>query len=96
LLTLIAEFFGSRLLLKKSNAEINRTVITAVVLYECMGADLGISRMKRVVENRVQSGIFGTKREEIRGGWRKFDFGEFHNFLSSQNIGIHSRKIRRW
>jgi hypothetical protein len=36
-----------------------------------------------VVDNRVQRGIFGPKREEIRGGWRKFDFGEFHNFLFS-------------
>jgi hypothetical protein len=36
-----------------------------------------------VVENRVQRGIFGPKGEEITGDWRKFDFGEFHNFLSS-------------
>jgi len=36
-----------------------------------------------VVENRVQRGIFGPKRGEIKGGCRKFDFGEFHNFLFS-------------
>jgi hypothetical protein len=34
----------------------------------------------RVFENRVVRGIFGPKRDEVTGEWRKLDIGEFHIF----------------
>jgi hypothetical protein len=34
----------------------------------------------------VLSRIFGTKRDEVTGGWRKLHNGELDNFYSSPNI----------
>jgi hypothetical protein len=49
-----------------------------------------------VFENRVLRGIFGPKRDEITGEWRKMHSGELHNLYSSANIirHIRSRKMR--
>jgi hypothetical protein len=40
----------------------------------------------RVFENRVRRRIFGLKRDEVTGGWRKLHNEELHNLYSSQNI----------
>jgi hypothetical protein len=40
----------------------------------------------RVFENRVLRRIFGPKRDEVTGGWRKLHNGEFHNLYSSPSI----------
>jgi hypothetical protein len=40
----------------------------------------------RVFENRVLRRIFGTKRDEVTGGWRKLDNEELHNLYSSPSI----------
>jgi hypothetical protein len=47
-----------------------------------------------VFENRVLMRIFGLKRDEVTGGWKKLDTEELHNFYSSQNITIKSRRMR--
>jgi hypothetical protein len=39
-----------------------------------------------LVENRVLRRIFGPKREEVIGGWRKLHNEELHNLWSSPNI----------
>jgi hypothetical protein len=39
----------------------------------------------RVFENRVL-GIFGPKRDEATGDWRKLHNEELHNFYSSPSI----------
>jgi hypothetical protein len=39
-----------------------------------------------VFENRVLRRIFGPKRQEVIGGWRKLHNVELHNLLSSSNI----------
>jgi hypothetical protein len=39
-----------------------------------------------VFENRVLRRIFGPKRDEMTGGWRKLHNEEFHNFCSSPSI----------
>jgi hypothetical protein len=39
-----------------------------------------------VFENRVLRRIFGTKREEVAGGWRRLHNEELHNFNTSQNV----------
>jgi hypothetical protein len=36
----------------------------------------------RVFENRVLRRIFGPKRDEIIGGWKKLHNKELHNFYS--------------
>jgi hypothetical protein len=39
-----------------------------------------------VFENRVLRRIFGQKRDEVTGGWRKLHNEELHNLYSSPNI----------
>jgi hypothetical protein len=39
-----------------------------------------------MVENRTQSRIFGPKRDEVAGGWRKLHNEELHNLYSSPSI----------
>jgi hypothetical protein len=40
-------------------------------------------------ENRVLRGIFGPKREEVVGGWRRLHNEELQNvYGSSNNIGV--------
>jgi hypothetical protein len=40
----------------------------------------------RVFENRVLRRIFGPKRDEETGGWRKLHNVKLHNLYSSPNI----------
>jgi hypothetical protein len=49
-----------------------------------------------VFENRVLSRIFGAKREQVAGGWRKLHNEELHNLYASPNIVrmIKSRRMR--
>jgi hypothetical protein len=39
-----------------------------------------------VFENRVLRRIFGPKRVEVTGGWRKLHYEELHNLYSSPSI----------
>jgi hypothetical protein len=47
-------------------------------------------------ENRVLRGIFGSKRDEVTGGWRKLHNEELHILYSSPSIIriIKSRRMR--
>jgi hypothetical protein len=47
-------------------------------------------------ENRVQRRIFGTKRDEVTGGWRELHDKELHNLYSSPSLirMIKSRRMR--
>jgi hypothetical protein len=49
-----------------------------------------------VFENRVLRRIFGPKRDEVTGEWRKLHNGEIHNMYSSADIirQIKSRRMR--
>jgi hypothetical protein len=49
-----------------------------------------------VFENRVLRRIFGSKRDEVMGGWRKLHNQELHNLYSSPGIitMIKSRRMR--
>jgi transcription termination factor 2 len=49
-----------------------------------------------VFENRVLRRIFGPKRDEVTGDWRKLHNEELHNLYSSPNIirMIKSRRMR--
>jgi hypothetical protein len=40
----------------------------------------------RVFENRVLRRIFGSKRDEVTGGWMKLHNEELHNLYSSPSI----------
>jgi hypothetical protein len=76
---------------------IHKTVILPVVLYGCETCSLTLKEEHRlrVFENRVLRRIFGPKREEERGGWRKLHNEEIHNLYSSPNIiRIKSRRTK--
>jgi hypothetical protein len=51
---------------------------------------------ERVSGNRVLRRIFGPKREEVAGDWRRLHNEELHNLYASPNIirVIKSRRMR--
>ena len=61
------------LLSKKLKIKIYRTIILPVVLYRCETWSLTMreERRLRVFENRVLRRVFGPKRDEVTGQWRK-------------------------
>jgi hypothetical protein len=66
-------FLSSRLLSKNIKIRIYKTIILPVVLYgwETWSLTLREEHRLRVFENRVLRRIFGPKRDEMTGGWRK-------------------------
>jgi hypothetical protein len=71
------------LLSKSIKIRIYKTIILPVVLYGCKTWSLTLREEHglRVFENRVLRRIFGPKRDEVTGGWRKL-----HNLYSSPSI----------
>jgi hypothetical protein len=59
-----------------------------VVLYGCETWSLSLreEHRLRVFENRVLRRIFGPKREEVTGEWRKFHNEELRDLYSSPSI----------
>jgi hypothetical protein len=63
-----------------------KTIILPVVLYGCKTWSLTLreEHRLRVFENRVLSRIFGPKRDEVTGEWRKLHNEELHNLYHPQ------------
>jgi hypothetical protein len=60
-----------------------KTIILPVVLYGCETWSLTLreEHRLRVFENRVPRRIFGPKRDEVTGDWRKLHNEELHYFV---------------
>jgi len=69
----VQNLLSSRLLSKNLNIEIYRTIILSVVLYGCeiWSLILREERKLRVFENMVSRRIFGPRRDEVTGEWRR-------------------------
>jgi hypothetical protein len=69
-----------------------------VVLYGCETWSLTLreEHRLRVFESRVLRSIFGPKRDEVTGEWRKLHNEELHDLYTSQSIIriIKSRRMR--
>jgi hypothetical protein len=76
--------------------KIYKTIILPVVLYGCKTLSLTLreEHRLRVFENRVFRRIFGSKRDEVTGGWRKLHNEELHGLYSSHSI-VRVMKARR-
>jgi hypothetical protein len=49
-----------------------------------------------VLENRILRRIFGSKRKEVVGGWRRLHNEKLHNLYTSQNIIMVTKLRMRW
>jgi hypothetical protein len=76
--------------------KIYKTIILPVVLYGCKTWSLTLreEHRLRVFENRVPRRIFGPKRDEVTGGWKKLHNEELRDLYPSQSI-IRIIKARR-
>jgi hypothetical protein len=65
----------------------NETIILPVILYVCQiwSKTLRQEHKLRVFENRVLK-IFGLKRDEVMGGWRKLHNEGLYNLYTSPSI----------
>jgi hypothetical protein len=68
----IQSLLSSHLLSKNVKIKIYKVIILPVVLYWCETWSLTLREHRlRVFENWVLRRIFGPKRDEVRGGWKK-------------------------
>jgi hypothetical protein len=92
----VQNFLSARLLSKNTKIRVYRTVVLLVVLYGCETWSLTLREEQRlrVFENRVLRRIFGPKREETTGEWRRLHNEELNDLYSSLDI-IRVIKLRR-
>jgi hypothetical protein len=83
----------SHFLSKNMKIRTYKTIILPVVLCGCATWSLTLLEDHRL---RVLRRIFGLKRDEVTGGWRKLYNEELHNFYSSPSITrmILSRRMK--
>jgi hypothetical protein len=92
----VQSLLSSRLLSRNVKVKIYKIIILPVVLYGCetWSVTLREEHRLRLFENRVLRGIFGPKRDEVTGEWRKLHNEELLNLYSSPDI-IRQIKLRR-
>jgi hypothetical protein len=85
---------------KNLKIRICKTIILPVVLYECemWSPTLREEHRLRIFENRVLRRIFGLKRDQMTGGWRKLYNEElhdlFHDLFLTYSNRMHSPSIK--
>ena len=73
-------------------------IISLVVFYGCETWSLTLreERRLRVFENRVLRRIFGPKRDEVTGEWRKLHYEELHGLYSPNTVRVIKSIKVRW
>ena len=88
LLSFGAESLVFQFAIQKFKDNIYRTIILPVVLYGCETWSLKLreERRLRVIKNGVLWRIFGPKRDEVTGEWRRLYNEELNDLYSSPII----------
>jgi len=79
----VQNLLSSRLLSKNLKIKIYRTIILPIVLYGCETWSLTLREECRL---RVLRRVFGSKRDEVTGEWRKLHNEELRDLYSLPNI----------
>jgi hypothetical protein len=89
----VQDLLSSNLLSRSTKIKIDRTIILPVVLYGCDTWCLTLreEHRLRVFENRVLRRIFGPKRNEITGEWRRLH-NEEHVLITKYYLGDQIKK----
>jgi hypothetical protein len=94
----VQNLLSSHLLSRNVKIKIYKTIILPVVLYGCAALSLMLreEHRLRVFENRVLRRMFGLKRDEVTGVWRKLHNEELNGLYSSPSIVkvIKARRMR--
>jgi len=94
----VQNLLSSSLLSKNLKIKIYRNIILPFVLYGCETWSLTLreERRLRVLDNRVFRRIFGPKRDEVTGEWRKLHNEKLNDLYCSPKIArvIRSRRMR--
>jgi hypothetical protein len=94
----VQNLLSTKLLSKNLKIRIYRTIILPVILYGCETWLLTLreERRMKVFENRVLRRIFGPKRDDVTGKWRKLHnegLNDLHSLLNIVRL-IKSRRMR--
>ena len=94
----VQKLLSSRLVSKNLKIKIYRTIILPVILYGCESWSLTLreERRLRVFENGVLRRIFGPKRDEVTGEWRKLHNEELKGLYSPSIVRVIKSRSMRW
>jgi hypothetical protein len=84
----VQNLLSSRLLSKNLKIKIYRNIVLPVVLYGCKTWSLTLreERKLRVFENMVLRRIFGPRRDEVTGEWRRLHNEELNDLYCSPTV----------